>query len=159
MKSRSLIIALIVLLFVNSSCSQQPENYSFFKLYIKNDKNQILLVKWDNEWEIPGRKYKRSSSIKEFTNSMAKSYGISVSNLKLNALVTFHYSTKSNPTLMHYYSADYSSGKIKTPFGSSNIKWFSIEEAYTIIPYSEMKEIIKHIEKEPSNQIHFLFVK
>jgi hypothetical protein len=148
MKKEILLTLFFGLIITLSSSSQETVNYSFFKLVVKNDKNEILLVKWKNEWEIPGRKYRGSLTVKEFTTYMASNYGVTTTNLKLRGLITFHYTTKPNPTLMQYYSANYKSGKIKVPFGSSTLKWVPLEEAYKIIPYSEMVHILQHIEKD-----------
>lgn len=151
MKLKNLIIIVSVLICsLQFSYSQVPENYSFFKLYVKNDKNETMLVEWDKEWEIPGRKYKGSNTVNEFVKLMAENHGIVVKNVKLRALVTFHYDTKPNPTLMQYYTADFVSGNLKAPLGVSNVKWFTKKDVYTSIPYSEMVEIMQYIDKDTS---------
>lgn len=143
------IILIFGLLISLTSCAQNfVDNYSFFKLFVTNDKNEVMLVKWKDAWEIPGKKYTGSKTIKEFLDLMASNYGITVNNVKLNALITFHYNTKPNPTLMQYYTASYSSGDLKIPFGSSDIKWVKLEEAYKSIPYAEMVNIMQHIKSD-----------
>lgn len=146
MKKLSLIL---VLLISFSSCAQKVvDNYSFFKLFVTNEKNEVMLVKWKDAWEIPGKRYKGSKTVKGFIGLMSSNHGIKVDNIKLSALITFHYNTKPNPTLMHYYSAKYASGDLRVPFGSSEIKWIPLEEAYNLIPYTEMVNIMQHIKSD-----------
>jgi len=146
MKKLSLTLALLISL---CSCAQKVvDNYSFFKLFVTNEKSEVMLVKWKDAWEIPGKKYKGSKTVKEFIDLMASNHGVKVDKVKLNALITFHYNTKPNPTLMQYYTAKYTSGDLQVPFGSSDIKWVSLEEAYKMIPYTEMVNIMKHIKSD-----------
>jgi len=145
-------IIVFVLLGVSMTSFSQSvvDNYSFFKLFVTNTKNEVMLVKWKDAWEIPGKRYRGSKTVKEFVGLMASNHGLMVDDIKLNALITFHYNTKPNPTLMQYYTAKYVSGDLRLPFGSSEVKWVKLEDAYKWIPYAEMVNIMQHIESEPS---------
>ncbi len=146
MKKLNLILALLISL---SSCALMVvDNYSFFKLFVTNEKNEVMLVKWKDAWEIPGKRYKGSKTVNEFVDLMASNHGIGVDKVKLNALITFHYNTRPNPTLMQYYTAKYSSGDLQIPLGCSDIKWVKLEEAYKLIPYTEMVNIMQHIKND-----------
>lgn len=50
--------------------------------------------------------------------------------------------------MMFYYRAQYLSGNLVTPSWGQDVKWFSIEDAYKLIPYQEMNYIIKSIISE-----------
>jgi hypothetical protein len=69
---------ILVLTFITYSLfgQEKKDNYSFFKLYVTNDKDEVLLVKWDGQWEIAGSKYNESLSIKDFLNKMASDMGV-----------------------------------------------------------------------------------
>lgn len=61
-------LQLILLLTVISFCSwgqDKVDNYSFFKLYVTNDKDEVLLVKWEGQWEIVGERYNESVTVRE----------------------------------------------------------------------------------------------
>ena len=120
-------------------------NYSFIKLVVTNASNEILLVKWGNDWEIQGRKFVGNLAMKEFINDMAKNAGVAVKNIQLRGLFTFHYEGSSKPTLMHYYEASYVSGTIKVPPSCSEITWVPIDKSIEKIAYKDMKHIIKRI--------------
>lgn len=57
-----------------------------------------------------------------------------------------HYTGRSNPTLMHYYTAEYESGNLVLPEGCEGIKWVNKSETSKFIPYEEMNKIIEKIE-------------
>lgn len=107
-----------------------------------NDKGEIFLVKWENEWEVPGRRYKGNFTVNQFVENMGKYHKNSLEHITLGGLFTFHYTYRDKPTLMHYYKAT-----VKTP---SEIKtdaagWFTLEEALRVIPYSEMRHILEKL--------------
>jgi hypothetical protein len=81
---------------------------------------------------------------------MSKDHGIEIENSELAALVTFHHEIRDYPTMMFYYRAQYLSGNLSTPSWGQDVKWFSIEDAYNVIPYQEMNYIIKSIMSENS---------
>jgi hypothetical protein len=137
-------IAFLFLLFIIPFVSfSQADVYSFFKLVITNSKKQILLVKWDGAWELPGEKYNQPHSTSKFIDSIAIAHGIVVNTPRISGIYTFHYSNRINPTLMQYYTAVYQKGTLKTPPDCSDIGWFSKEDAMKLIPYFEMRLILQ----------------
>lgn len=122
-------------------------NKSFFKLIITNDKEEVLLVKWENSWEFQGRTYKGEQDLKSFINAMAASVGIKVERIRLRGLLTFHFNGYPIPTLMHYYEAKYVSGTPKAPSSCTDAKWFSVAKALQSIPYEDMNDILKHLKQ------------
>jgi hypothetical protein len=144
-----LFVFMCVLSGVVTARAQQVDNYSFFKLLVTNDKNEILLVKWENDWEIIGERYNKGLSIKAFVDFMASEMGIEVSNIKLASMFTQRNVSKPNPTLMQYYTARFVKGNIRPPSDCTDIKWVSFEEAMKMIPYDIMKSVITAIKKNP----------
>ena len=147
MKFKLTVIALCSFLLSTNSYSQ--ENYSFMKLMIKNQKDEILLVKWDNEWELPGAKFNEPKSIKTFLEDLAKTTGVEMTNHQLFGLYTQRWKGVDYLTLMHYYKATYVSGKLKTPSDCTDIGWFSFEESLEKIPYDNMKFMIRWENENP----------
>ncbi|MFP2997499.1 hypothetical protein ABN763_16395 [Spongiivirga sp. MCCC 1A20706] len=145
---RYLVLLLIAITF--SCSSQKVANYSFFKLLVTNHENEIMLVEWDGAWEIPGKKYSGERTVKEFVSAMALKHGIRVDNIKLNALITFHYDNRPNPTLMQYYTATLTDGNLKVPASCSDIRWIGSNESFKLIPYPEMVQIMKKVISKPN---------
>lgn len=140
---------LFLLLFCSSNLFAQQDNYTFFKLIVSNKENKIMLVKWNGYWEIPGTRYNIPSTVAAFVDTLAMEHGIMVEHKKLNGLFTFKYETRPALTIMQYYTAQYKSGKLKTPESCEDIGWFTVKEALAIIPYQEMKRIVEKITSNP----------
>jgi hypothetical protein len=158
MKKAISVISIIVLFTLHAFAQGEgPDNYSFFKLYVTNDQQELLLVKWNNEWELVGAKYNYGVSVRVFIDTIALSMGIKVKDAKLAALYTQRPVARTNPTLMHYYTVKYDGGKIKVPAGCTDIKWFSYAEAMKVIPYEIMKSVMVKIKEHPGKVLGAAF--
>ena len=147
---KSVLLACVFVLANTGVFSQnKSDNYSFFKLFVTDDKNRILLVKWEGDWEIAGERYNQNLSISTFLDKMGTDMGIKLRDKKLRGLFTFHYPNRPNPTLMHYYQATCVSGMLKTPPDCAEIKWFSVKDALQVIPYPAMKMIVEAMSGKP----------
>jgi hypothetical protein len=135
----------------------QSDNYSFMKLYVTNDQGEVLLVKWNGEWELSGDRYNQPLSVSKFLDEMASHMGIKIKNPRLCGLYTQRWRGNPYLTLMHYYQADYVSGELQVPPDCTDVKWFSYEEALKVIPYSNMTAIMKEIKAHPGKVIGAAF--
>jgi hypothetical protein len=100
---RSIALTVILIVFMFQAKSQgKADNYTFMKLYVTNNKDQMLLLGGSNEWEITGGRYNDTLSIPEFVKWMGKRMGIQIKNIRLRGLFTFHCTWRSNPTIMYY---------------------------------------------------------
>ncbi len=139
----------LFMVFVATKSYAQQKNFSYFKLCVTNEKNEILLVKYNGIWELAGKKYVDTRSISEFTSFMAEEMGVNFKELRLRGLFTFYYNKATYPILFNYYSAQYDSGKLTVPPGCTDIAWFSLEKALEIIPFETMRLILdKMFEQE-----------
>ena len=143
------ITFVIFILFVNTNTGYSQENYSFMKLLIENDKEEILLVKWDGEWELPGDKFNEAKSISIFLEGIAETVGVGIEDHKLFGLYTQKWRGVNYLTLMHYYKADYVTGDLKIPSDCTDVRWFSKSDALQKIPYDNMKFMIKWLDDNP----------
>lgn len=149
---KSLNSLLMVMLFFASLQivgQDRIDNYSFFKLYVTNQEGEVLLVKWDGNWEIAGNRYNEPLSINNFLTKMADDMGIKISDPKLCGLYTQRWKGASNLSIMNYYRVSYVSGDPIIPPDCSNIKWFGFKEALQVIPYKNMVRMMKEIQKNP----------
>jgi len=151
----------LILLLTLITCSlfgqEKKDNYSFFKLYVTNDKDEVLLVKWDGQWEIAGNRYNESYSINQFLNKIAADMGVKIVDPKLCGMFTQKWQGNNPPTIMQYYKAKYSGGALKVPSDCTEIKWFSFDEAIKTIPYEVMTSMMKQIKKNPGKIIGAAF--
>ncbi len=122
------------------------------KLYVTNDKDEVLLPGDDEGLEITGARYNESLSVREFVIRICRRMGIEIKNFRLWGLLTFHYASRSNPTLMYYYTAEYKSGLLILPEGCEVIKWVLKEKTEELVPIEEMNQVISKI-----NQCDYLF--
>lgn len=146
------ILLLFSLLKFFSQVINAQFSSSFFKLCVYNEKDEILLVKWEGEWEVVGNRFNQDMSISEFLEFMSLTMGIETDNWELRAIFTNHLPSP-HPTIMHYYSARYVSGEITPPEDCTNIGWFRKDEAMEVIPYPIMKEILNAIHENPKTLI------
>jgi hypothetical protein len=145
---KNFFMCISILVCCTCFAQTQTENYSFFKLYITNSDNHVLLVKWGKYWELPGKKYTDTLSINKTINHIEKLMGINdATNLKLRGLFTLYSEKRPNPTIMHYYSLKSNETKLIPLPSCTEIKWFNLEDALKEIPYEDMKEILKMITK------------
>jgi hypothetical protein len=124
---------------------------------VTNDKDEVLLVKWDGQWEIAGNRYNESLSINQFLNKIAADMGVKIVDPKLCGMFTQKWQGSNPPTIMQYYKAKYSSGDLIVPSDCTDIKWFSFDEAIKTIPYEVMTSMMKQIKKNPGKIIGAAF--
>lgn len=142
-----LVFFLLISICINYA---QEKNFSYFKLCVTNEQDKILLVKFRDVWELPGKKYTDPRSISEFTSFMSEELGVTHDELRLRGLFTFYYNKAQYPIIYNYYSSKYKSGDLTVPPGCSDIAWFSIEEAQSIIPIKTMRLILRKMFEQKS---------
>jgi len=130
---------------------KNTDNYSFVKLIISNSENKILLLKWDNQWEVPGARYSAPYTLSKFIDTLVHEDGITVKNVQLNGVFSIQYENQKKLGTMMYYTAAYNSGSLRVPAGCGDIKWFSPEEAIKLISGSDMKLFVQQITEHPEN--------
>ena len=139
-----------IILFISATSQTIGQsNYSFMKLMIENEKGEVLLVKWDGEWELPGEKFNKPESLTSFLDGMAASVGIKSNNYKLFGLYTQRWQGAGYLTLMHYYQASFLSGDLVVPEDCTDVAWFTKEKALEVIPYDNMKYMIRWNQEKP----------
>ena len=149
----------ILLLFSLTTlvAQEKQDNYSFLKLYVTNENNEVLLVKWNGAWEIAGGRYNEPLSVQEFLDKMASDMGIQINEVKLCGLYTQRWKESPYLTIMQYYQTKYEGGDLKVPSDCTDIKWFSYDEALEVIPYQNMTTMMREIKKNPGKVIGAAF--
>ncbi len=154
---KTFFVLLLALATAPLLAQDQPDNYSFMKLYVTNDQGEVLLVKWNDEWELSGDRYNQPLSINKFLDEMASHMGITIKNPQLCGLYTQRWQDTPYLTLMHYYQADYVSGELRVPPDCTDVRWFSYEEALKVVTYLNMTTIMKKTKAHPGRVIGAAF--
>jgi hypothetical protein len=128
---------------------KNTDNYTYIKLYITNAENKVLLLKWGNDWEVPGARYSAPYTLSKFVDTLAAEDGIKIKNVRLSGMFTVEYEGQKKLAIMQYYSAEHSSGSVRVPAGCADIQWFSVEEALKILTFEDMKIMIRQINEDP----------
>ncbi|WKN42570.1 NUDIX hydrolase [Tunicatimonas pelagia] len=153
-----LSLTLFSLLFTHALLAQdKTDNYSFMKLYVVNESDEVLLVKWEGEWELAGSRYNDPLSVTAFLDRMAADMGVTIQNHKLCGVYTQRWQGAPYLTLMQYYQATYAGGELKVPDDCTDIRWFSYEKALEVIPYENMKRMMREIREHPGRIIGAAF--
>lgn len=145
---RFIFLVFLLALSSLSFAQERKDNRNFFKLYVINDKKEVLLIKFQEAWEIPGAAYKIPQTIAQFLDTIAQHHGITITDKKLRGQITFHHEIREEPTIMLYYTAKYQSGELNTPKWGQDLKWVPLEQAYQLIPFPEMVEIMKKMNED-----------
>jgi len=132
----------------------RKDNFTVFRVIIKNSKNQVLMTNDQGFWGMPWVNLTKRQFLKEAIDSMAIEHGIELSAIKLRGQFCFKYDYKPNVTFRNYYVAEYKSGEIKIPKNTietkfENIEWVDIPDAIERIGNDGMKEITRQIINKP----------
>ncbi|TWU32656.1 NUDIX hydrolase [Novipirellula artificiosorum] len=116
-------------------------NRNYFKLYVLNEKNEVLLVEYRSVWEPIGGGYNSSLNMEDYVRKLAMTANVKATEIRLRGLFSVFYNKSDQPIVYHYYTVRYTSGEIKTPEDCTGVKWVNLDEAGKIMGYEEMVEI------------------
>lgn len=150
---KKLITLTLLILFQFMAYSQQiPAVQNRFKLFIVNNQNEFLLVKWKGSWELPGAAYGDSTVVKPinaFLDQMAEEFGISIKEKKLTGVFSYYLNERQYPMIFTYYKARLDKkipNRVNSP---ENIKWFPIAEGLKAIAYPNSAAILRKMLDRP----------
>lgn len=113
-------------------------NINYFKVFILNQNNELLLVEYKNTWEPIGGKYDTTLSMEEYVNRLTMTANIPANEIRLRGIFSAYYGRSSKPMIYHYYTVRYFSGEIEIPNDCTGVKWVNLEEAKNIMTFDEM---------------------
>ena len=153
---------IIILLFITFSevCFAQVNHNTsvFHRLVIYNSDNEIMIVKIKDTdvWVTPGFYQDSIQFIKEGLHDIASTYGIKISNPELKGTFSMRRETGETKEMLirNIYSCKYLSGTVHFPenqsFEIGEIKWLSIKEALSLIPFESVRMFIKQTYDYPN---------
>lgn len=151
---RLLILFLLVVsspsVFSQNNPHRDPtHNFAVHRLIILNDKNEMLMSREQHVWGTPSFVYRERQYVKESLDSLARAYGLRISDVKLRGQFSYKYDYHPYATLRHYYQAKYVEGDLILPEGLAEVKWMPIDEAIEINTVTSIKQITEQIMKFP----------
>jgi hypothetical protein len=135
--------------FAQKKKDKSTDNFTYVKLLITNDEGKILLLKWDNDWELPGSRYNQPYSLTKFIDTLAQEDGIRIKDISLNAVVSYQYEGQSKFAMMQYYTAMFKSGSQRVPAGCSDIRWIPKDEALKMMTFEDQRMIVEKVYEDP----------
>lgn len=141
MKKQFYLVLLFLLGFKTIAQETGNDTYTIQRLIIENDKEEILLEKHKNGWMTPALRQNKAVSIQNGLQSLAKEFGLEISNLKLAGKFMFIHKYKKKASVREYYLTDKVSGNLKIPTGKLNAQWFSKEKAIKMMSLPDAKLI------------------
>lgn len=126
------IITFFVLCLVMGSVYAQEvdrDSYTIQRLIVVNDKGQILLQKHPNGWMTPALRHSKPIPINKSIHELASDFGLQISQPKLRGIFMYFHSDDKTPSFRQHYAAQVIGGKLKTPAGMLNAKWFDVPSA------------------------------
>ena len=141
------IITLLVVILSLQAYAQDTinPNRNYFKIYILNEQNELLLVEYKNIWEPIGGSYTSTLSMEDYVNQLSMTANVQANEIRLRGLFSTYYNKGQQPIVYHYYTVRYKSGEIKTPGDCTGVKWVNLAEARKIMTYDEMLMIYEKI--------------
>jgi len=141
------LIVLSLLLFSCEIYAQNTKtsNRIYFKVYILNENNDLLLVEYNNIWEPIGGGYNSTLNMEDYVKKLALTSNATVNDIRLRGLFSAYFNQMKKPMAYHYYTVRYVSGEIKPPDDCTGVKWVNLDEARKIMAYEEMLEIYEKI--------------
>lgn len=127
--------------------NDQPKHVAVACCLIRNEKNQLLLVKHHiRGWELPqGRVEEGENLIFALSREVLEETGVTISHAKLSVI----WSKVSSPAAIIFcFQARYASGQLVPSPETPEVKWCSLDDAYRLICHpvnrDRFKSIVKH---------------
>ena len=133
----------------NNPHRDPTHNFAVHRLIIVNDQHEMLMSREQHVWGTPSFVYRERQYVKESLDSLARAYGIRISDVKLRGQFSYKYDYHPYATLRHYYLAKYVDGEVILPEGLAEVKCMPIEEAIEINTVTSIKQITEQIMKFP----------
>jgi hypothetical protein len=132
--------------------ARKPDNYTVQYLIVKNDNNEILMMKNQAGWHTLAMRSTANQSIKEALDSLAGTIGISIESPKLAGLYTYKFEglpDHKQVSFRTHFTARYKGGEVVQPQDANReYHWVAIPDAMSRITFESLKletsQILKH---------------
>jgi hypothetical protein len=128
----------------------------WIKLLIPDVSGRYLLVKWREQWEVPGTELSEGARADDaactrFLEAFARELGVRIRDIRLAAEVLQHFAHREAPTPFRWYVAhlveEIEIGSLSL---SDELAWMPLSEALVAIPYPSGRCILQQIAQWPA---------
>lgn len=145
---RILLLLLFTLTWTTSLYAQEaPKISTFHRLLIVNDNNEVMAVKIKNSerWVTPGWYQDDHSSIKTGLETLAGTYGLSITTPILRGVFTLKGPKENELSTRLIYVVKIKGGKLKSPDSIGEIRWLNLQQVSDIITFPHISTQIRQI--------------
>lgn len=133
--------------------AKKADNYTVQFLLVANGNKEMLMMKNSTGWHLPAIRSNESQSVKEAMDSLAKSMGLGIRDLKLAGLYTHKFEglpDHNEISFRTHYSATLKSGKIIQPVDTAKyFQWMPVEEALPKFHFEFLRQQVEPILRQP----------
>ena len=141
------IISVAMLVCISMALSSQPKsNSTYLKLFIINENNDLLLVRYKGIWEPIGGTYASKLPIVDYVEKKVSVCNIECGEIRLRGLFSVYFGKSSLPYVYHYYTIEYKGGDIIPPPDCDSIAWFSAGDVMDKIEFKDMGRVFEKIQ-------------
>ena len=149
---KRLIILLCYIGFVQPLIAQEKKDFTVFhRLLVFNENQELMVVKIKNTdfWVTPGLYQNQSQWVKEGLDSLAATYGISITPIVLKGLFMLKSAKDQSLSLRNVFTTNKMGESVKKPDNIDEIRWLSVVEATKLISFPHINRMIVQITEHP----------
>lgn len=151
---RILLLLLLTLSWPTSLFAQEaPKISTFHRLLIVNESNEVMAVKIKNSerWVTPGWYQDDHSSIKTGLETLAGTYGLSITTPVLRGVFTLKGPKENELSTRLIYVVKIKGGQLKSPDAIGEIRWLNLQQVGEIITFPHISTQIRQIMSYPDD--------
>lgn len=148
---RSILILFFIALVGLNLKAQEPKITTFHRMLILNEEGKMLVVKIKNKdiWVTPGLYQNTTQSPKQGMDSIAKTYGLKIVDIKLRGIFGLKKPSENYYSTRNIFVMTTNASNTKLPKILDDAKWVSIDEAIKLITIPHITIFIKDVFKFP----------
>ncbi len=148
---RKIILILFTFaLHLQTTFAQQPDP-TFHRLLIMNQSDELMIVKIKNSnvWVTPGLYQTHNQTIKEGLDSIASTYGITLTNMELKGVFTLQQKATGVMAIKNYFVTKVDGWGKYYPDILEEVRWLPLKEAYKLLSFPHINLFTKQVMAEP----------
>ena len=145
---KKIISAAILMACMTTAFGEKTKsNATYFKVFVLNEQNQLLMVNFKGSWEPIGGTYASELTIEDAVKELVGKSRVQCGEIRLRGLFSVYYSNKGGlPYAYHYYTVRHTGGEVIPPSDCEDAAWFSPEEVMDKIAFKDMGRVFEQIQ-------------
>lgn len=148
---KKLLLATVLLIATSNLIAQNIS--TFHRMLILNEQNELMVIKIKeyDVWVTPGLYQNDHLTIKEGLDSIASTYGLTLSNPELRGIFTLRSEVgdKKSLSTRNMFVLQTNERETKSPDLITEVKWLRIDEATQLLSFPHISSMAKHVIDNP----------